>query len=435
MRGSIVDVYPSTDDHPVRIDLWGDEVDRLSAFSVADQRSTARRRPRSCIFPRRELLPTDEVRDARRRAGRARSRGAASSGSGWPTGQVFDGMESWLPWLTDQRAAAHRPAARHRARCCWSSRSACATAPQELLDEEAVAGGDARRHVGRGRRARPPPALAGLRPAARAHRRRCGVVAVDARPPRHAAPRRRARSTRWSATPTRSRAGCARSPARATASCSRPRATGSAQRLHDVLAGEGLDVAAGAPGAGRGAARRSRRSSAASCSPARSSRSWPRPTSPVAAACTAGPAARAAAQDFYDDLEPGDYVVHYQHGVGRYVGMKPLAHGRHRARLPAARVQGDDKVYVPTDQVGLVRKYTGGETPTLNRMGGADFEKHQGAGPQRGARDRRGARRAVPAAARHAGPRLRVPTRRGSTRSRRRSRSRRRPTSCRRSTT
>ncbi|HEY3673158.1 MAG TPA: transcription-repair coupling factor, partial [Acidimicrobiia bacterium] len=35
VRGSIVDVYPSTDDHPVRIDLWGDEVDRLSAFSVA----------------------------------------------------------------------------------------------------------------------------------------------------------------------------------------------------------------------------------------------------------------------------------------------------------------------------------------------------------------------------------------------------------------
>jgi transcription-repair coupling factor (superfamily II helicase) len=37
----------------------------------------------------------------------------------------------------------------------------------------------------------------------------------------------------------------------------------------------------------------------------------------------------------------------------------------------------DGKVYVPTDQVGLVRKYTGGETPTLNRMGGADFEKQR----------------------------------------------------------
>ena len=39
-RGSIIDVFPSTADAPVRIDLWGDEVDRLTEFSVHDQRST-----------------------------------------------------------------------------------------------------------------------------------------------------------------------------------------------------------------------------------------------------------------------------------------------------------------------------------------------------------------------------------------------------------
>ena len=55
--GSIVDVYPSTADHPVRIDLWGDEVDRLSAFSVADQRSHRTTSPTRAIFPARELLP------------------------------------------------------------------------------------------------------------------------------------------------------------------------------------------------------------------------------------------------------------------------------------------------------------------------------------------------------------------------------------------
>jgi transcription-repair coupling factor (superfamily II helicase) len=41
VRGSIVDVFPSTAAGPVRIDLWGDEVDRLTEFSVADQRSVA----------------------------------------------------------------------------------------------------------------------------------------------------------------------------------------------------------------------------------------------------------------------------------------------------------------------------------------------------------------------------------------------------------
>src|SRR5262245_20869385 len=61
-RGSIVDVYTAAADHPVRIDLWGDEVDRLSQFSVADQRSTADL-THTQIFPVRELLPTAEVRE------------------------------------------------------------------------------------------------------------------------------------------------------------------------------------------------------------------------------------------------------------------------------------------------------------------------------------------------------------------------------------
>ena len=93
------------------------------------------------------------------------------------------------------------------------------------------------------------------------------------------------------------------------------------------------------------------------------------------------------------------------------------------------------EVYVHTEQVGLVRKYTGGETPKLSKMGGADCEKTRAERAQRGARDRGGARRALPPAARDARPRVRGPTRRGSTRSRRRSRTRRRPTRCRRSST
>ena len=43
VRGSIIDVYPSTAGAPVRIDLWGDEVDRLTEFAVSDQRSTGDR--------------------------------------------------------------------------------------------------------------------------------------------------------------------------------------------------------------------------------------------------------------------------------------------------------------------------------------------------------------------------------------------------------
>ena len=84
----------------MRIDLWGDEVDRLTEFSVSDQRSTADL-DRVEIFGCRELLPTDEVRA---RAARARWRLEPWGREQWERlaeGQTFDGMESWLPWLAD----------------------------------------------------------------------------------------------------------------------------------------------------------------------------------------------------------------------------------------------------------------------------------------------------------------------------------------------
>ncbi len=99
-RGAIIDVFPSTGDQPIRIDLWGDEVDRLTHFSASDQRSTADL-TEACIFPARELIPTDEVR-----ARASKLVGAEPWGrEQWERlgeGLLFDGMESWLPWLTDR---------------------------------------------------------------------------------------------------------------------------------------------------------------------------------------------------------------------------------------------------------------------------------------------------------------------------------------------
>ena len=98
VRGSIVDVFPSTADAPIRIDLWGDEVDRLSEFAVADQRST-NDIVRVEIFGCRELLPTDEVRSRADTLIGAEPWGREQ----WDRlarGETFEGMESWLPWLT-----------------------------------------------------------------------------------------------------------------------------------------------------------------------------------------------------------------------------------------------------------------------------------------------------------------------------------------------
>jgi transcription-repair coupling factor (superfamily II helicase) len=80
-------------------------------------------------------------------------------------------------------------------------------------------------------------------------------------------------------------------------------------------------------------------------------------------------------------LRPGDFVVHEQHGVGRFVEMmQRTVQGATREYLvieyaPSKRGQPGDRLFVPTDQLDQVTKYVGGEEPTLNRMGGSDWTK------------------------------------------------------------
>ena len=62
VRGGIVDVFPPTEEHPVRVDFFGDEIDEIRYFTVADQRSTDVTRTDVVASPCRELLLTDAVR-------------------------------------------------------------------------------------------------------------------------------------------------------------------------------------------------------------------------------------------------------------------------------------------------------------------------------------------------------------------------------------
>ena len=84
---------------------------------------------------------------------------------------------------------------------------------------------------------------------------------------------------------------------------------------------------------------------------------------------------RREAQGFFDDLKPGDYVVHHQHGVARYGGMVKRAIGGVERDYLLLEYRGDDRLYVPSDQIDAVRHYTGGDSPTLSRMGGGDWQK------------------------------------------------------------
>jgi len=75
------------------------------------------------------------------------------------------------------------------------------------------------------------------------------------------------------------------------------------------------------------------------------------------------------------ELEPGDFAVHRVHGVGTYTGIqhRELA-GSERDYIVLQYAEGD-RLYVPTDQVGMVARYLGGDAPRLHRLGGSDWAR------------------------------------------------------------
>jgi transcription-repair coupling factor (superfamily II helicase) len=84
---------------------------------------------------------------------------------------------------------------------------------------------------------------------------------------------------------------------------------------------------------------------------------------------------KASAQGHFDDLAPGDFVVHVQHGVARYGGMVKRTIGGVERDYLLLEYRGDDRLYVPSDQIDVVRPYTGGDSPSLSRLGGGEWQK------------------------------------------------------------
>lgn len=84
------------------------------------------------------------------------------------------------------------------------------------------------------------------------------------------------------------------------------------------------------------------------------------------------------------ELRTGDFVVHEQHGIGRYLELiQRTVGGVTREYLvieyaPAKRGQPGDRIFVPTDTLEQVSKYVGGETPAVHRIGSGEWQKAKG---------------------------------------------------------
>ncbi len=89
---------------------------------------------------------------------------------------------------------------------------------------------------------------------------------------------------------------------------------------------------------------------------------------------------RSVAKSFlsdFRDLKVGDHVVHVDHGVGEYVGLRqltvPETRGRHE--FVELRYARGDKLFVPVEQLELLQKYTGSAHPKLDRLGGTTWAR------------------------------------------------------------
>jgi transcription-repair coupling factor (superfamily II helicase) len=75
------------------------------------------------------------------------------------------------------------------------------------------------------------------------------------------------------------------------------------------------------------------------------------------------------------DLKIGDFVVHVDHGIGVFVGLKKIGVGDTEQEFLELHYAAEDKLFVPVERLDLVQKYTGASRPPVDRLGGASWER------------------------------------------------------------
>jgi transcription-repair coupling factor (superfamily II helicase) len=86
-------------------------------------------------------------------------------------------------------------------------------------------------------------------------------------------------------------------------------------------------------------------------------------------------AKRVVTRDLIGKLEPGDHVVHVDHGIARYAGMTQRTFGEDVKEYLQLDFAGTDKIFLPADQIGRITRYSGGPAPALSKLGGTEWER------------------------------------------------------------
>jgi transcription-repair coupling factor (superfamily II helicase) len=365
VRGGIVDVWPAQGNEPVRLDFFGDEIDRLTAFDIANQRSL-HDLDEAIIAPAREWLPDSATRQRAESMVTASPWGRATFDR-LATGQLFDGMEGWMAlFIQSPRTLLDELG---DVTCVVVEPDRVRRRLEELLDEEreltnAVAATwqattevpllhaawsevlDLRVDVAL------DASAAGLH----------GSLNLSSPPVVQGDAARIASHVRqWS---TRRRGVVLTSNAAAV------------ERMAEQLRAEGLEVTTDPS-----KVLDVRISVLESSLPSGFSLDDPQivvwSESDLTGRRSVHRAARTRTRNvdgFFDDLTIGSYVVHRQHGVAKFSGTTTRAiNGTTRDYLILEFKDG--RSYWPTEQIDALTPYSGGDAPALSRMGGAEWQK------------------------------------------------------------
>ncbi|GHF10562.1 MULTISPECIES: transcription-repair coupling factor [Streptomyces] len=395
VRGGILDVFPPTEEHPLRIEFWGDDVEEIRYFKVADQRSLEIAEHGLWAPPCRELLLTDAVRE--RAAALAEEHPELGELLGKiAEGIAVDGMESLAPVLVDDmellldvlpagsmavvcdpervrtRAADLVATSQEFLQASWAATAGGGEAPIDVDAASLWSIADVRdraRELGMMWWSVSP--FAAGEDEGDGDTLKLGMHAPETY--RGDTARALADTKGWLADGWRT--------------VFLTEGHGPAARTVEVLGGEGIaarldaDLETVTP-------------SVVHVSCAGIDTGFVDPELKIAVLTeTDLSGQKSASKDLGRmpvrrrktidplTLQAGDYIVHEQHGVGRYIEMvQRTVQGATREYLlveyaPAKRGQPGDRLYIPTDQLEQVTKYVGGEAPTLHRLGGADWTK------------------------------------------------------------
>jgi transcription-repair coupling factor (superfamily II helicase) len=393
VRGGIVDLFLPLSDYPIRIDFFGDEIEDISYFEVSDQRTIKPVDSSITIFPCRELLLTEDVK---KRALKAKSKymGAEEMLDKISEGIVFEGMESLIPlliektevllsrvpkgtqivFIDEQRIASRAgdllATNEEFLNASWSNAALGAVAPinhgletyiswdelnqeieklnltkaelsvfgsdlvegTEFLDYSAIdpMRGDIERTIDVLRQ--------GL------ERNQIVIFATHG----HGMLERYAGIFRGADLPVNIIGSLVDAPAKATINVTTSIITHGFESQSDQIFFMTERDLTGSKGSVKDSERL--------------------------------PTKRKKAIDPLE-LRAGDFIVHEQHGIGRYVElMQRSVGGITREYLiieyaSAKRGQPGDRIFVPTDTLEQVSKYVGGEAPTIHRIGSGEWQK------------------------------------------------------------